>query len=84
MYIAYDEQGDILHVEFRARSGTGHSRELPGDRFVEYDNAGPLGIEFLHASVGIDLDGIPEAAQIAEALKSLSSLLGRAVQPARA
>jgi len=84
MYIAYDEQGDLLHVEFRARTGAGYSRECPGDRFVEYDDDGPLGIEFLHASAGIDLDGMPEAAAIAEALRSLSTLLGRAGQPARA
>ncbi len=84
MYIAYDEQGDILHVEFRARTGAGHSRELPGDRFVEYDDAGPLGVEFLHAGMGIDLDGIPDAAGIAEALKLVSTLLGSAVQPAHA
>lgn len=84
MYIAYDEQGDVLHVEFRARTGPGYSREYPGDRFVEYDEGGPLGIEFLHASAGIDLDGMPEADGIEAALRSLAVLLDRSVQHARA
>ncbi|HRC62161.1 MAG TPA: DUF2283 domain-containing protein [Dehalococcoidia bacterium] len=84
MYIAYDEQGDLLHVEFRSRTDSGYLREVWGDRFVEYDDAGPLGIEFLHASAGVDLDGLPEAEAIAAALRSLATLLGRAGQPARA
>lgn len=84
MCIAHNEQGDVLRVEFRARIGAGQSREDPGDCFVEYDDAGPRGVDFLHTSDGIDLDGMPEADASAEAPGSLSILLGHAVRPARA
>ena len=83
MYIAYDEQGDLLNVRFRDQVGIAEADEHPGDRFVEHDERGVVAIEFLHASQGIDLDGMPEADMIARALRSMSHMLATAIrQPA--
>lgn len=46
---------------------------------MEYDDKGVLGIEFFHASHGIDLDGMPEADAVARDLRLFSDLLGRAI-----
>jgi uncharacterized protein YuzE len=83
MYIAYDERGDLLNVRLRLHVSTPEAREFSGERFVEYDNDGPVAIEFLHASEGIDLDGMPEADAIAQALQRMSHMLATGVrQPA--
>lgn len=80
LYITYDEQGDVLYVQFRERSGSGASKDFGGDRFVEYDSDGPLGVEFLFASQGVNLDGIPQAEDIKRGLKTLAGLLGPGVR----
>jgi uncharacterized protein YuzE len=59
MYIAYDERGDLLNVRLREPVGIAMAEEHPGERFVEYDEDGPVAIEFLQASEGIDLEGMP-------------------------
>jgi uncharacterized protein YuzE len=83
MYIAYDERGDLLNVRFRDQVGVAEAEERPGDRFVERDERGVVAVEFLHASEGIDLDGIPEAERIAQALRKMSHMLASGVrQPA--
>ena len=80
MYVSYDEEGGILYVQFRERRAEAASRDHGGDRYLEYDDLGPLAVEFLHASAGIDLSGIPEAEAVARALRSLSQLLAASVR----
>lgn len=84
MYIAYDEQGDLLFVQFRAAEGESASRDIASGRFVESDALGVVSIEFLSASAGVDLDGVPQADQVTRALAALSQLLVRAVHPSPA
>ena len=81
MYIAYDEQGDLLFIQFRAAEGESGSRDIGGGRFVESDSLGAVSIEFLSASSGIDLEGVPLTDEVARALGSLSRLLVRSVRP---
>jgi uncharacterized protein YuzE len=80
MYIAYEQEGDLLNVQFRDQISVPEAREFPGERFVEYDANGPVAIEFLHASEGIDLEGMPEAEAIAKALESLGGMLSSRVR----
>jgi uncharacterized protein YuzE len=84
MHIAYDDRGDLLYVQFRVANGPAASREYPGDRFVESDQDGVVGIEFLHASEGVDLEGMPDAGAIADVLRSFAALLASAVRLAPA
>lgn len=70
----YDEDTDILYVEFReslvAKTiGLGWWRniDLAADGSV-------LGVEFINASAGIDLDGVPQREEIAAAIERLGSL----------
>jgi uncharacterized protein YuzE len=77
LYTTYDEEADVLYVQLRERAGQGHSKDFGGDRYVEYDTEGVLAVEFLGASRGIDLEGIPHAAEIARGLAALGALLGR-------
>jgi uncharacterized protein YuzE len=80
VYIAYDEQGDLLFVQLRAAEGDSASRDIGGGRFVEFDSLGAVSIEFLGASHGINLDGVPLSEDIARSLSALSQLLARSVQ----
>jgi len=74
-YITYDEQSDVLYVEFRQADGDTLSRDAGSNRFVESDGDGVVSIEFLTASAGIDLTGLPHADEIAQALDRLRALL---------
>ncbi|MDP2328860.1 MAG: DUF2283 domain-containing protein [Dehalococcoidia bacterium] len=74
-YITYDEQSDVLYVEFRQAVGDTASHDAGGNRFVETDSDGVVSIEFLTASAGVDLAGLPHADEIAQALDRLRALL---------
>ncbi len=48
---------------------------MDASRLVDYDAAGNvLGVEFMWASNGLDLDGVPQAEAIRQALQSLKDL----------
>lgn len=52
-----------------------HTDELDAQRIVDLDQHGRvIGVEFLEASLGIDLQGTPEAERTAEAIRSLPQL----------
>ncbi|MCY3920259.1 MAG: DUF2283 domain-containing protein [Chloroflexi bacterium] len=64
MLVSYDATVDALYISFRRRADGDVARtaHLDARRLIDYDADGrPLGAEFLDASAGIDLDGIPEA-----------------------
>jgi uncharacterized protein YuzE len=76
--ISYDPLADVVHVLFRAvpAGGIAESESIDDCRLVNFDGAGePVGVEFLEASHGIQVDGVPRAVEIEEALASLRSLL---------
>lgn len=71
MEVRYDSEADAIYVRLRA---TAHARteELDVARLIDYDAAGDvIGVEFLWVSGGVDLDGVPEAERVAEALRAV-------------
>ena len=74
MNVLYDATVDALYVSFRCRADGDVARtaHLDARRLIDYDADGhPLGAEFLDASAGIDLDGVPEAATVHATLRRI-------------
>jgi len=74
-YVRYDREVDVLYVDLRDRQPADVARtiELGGGRQVDYDRAGnALGVEFVAASRGVDLEGVPDAEEVREALRSVA------------
>ncbi len=75
MLLRYDPEADALYVELREHEGTVRTEQLDDYRLVDYDEAGAVvGVELLFASQGIELDDVPEAGRIRDALRSLGRL----------
>ena len=77
MLITYDTASDVLYV-YLARADAHQvaaTRVVDDARIVRYDAEDePIGIEFSFASTGIDLDGLPRAVEVAEALAAFPRL----------
>ena len=75
-YVTYDLAGDALYVYLMSQeTQIDHTDELGDHRIVDFDSQGRvIGVEFLNASHGIDLSGIPEAERVAAAIRSLPQL----------
>lgn len=75
MFVTYDSEVDALYGWFRARRAGDVARtvQLDDRRNVDYDaDDEALGIEILGArEVGVDLSGVPYAAEIAATLREL-------------
>jgi uncharacterized protein YuzE len=75
--IRYDPEADAVYVRLREPEGRVRSKRLDHARIVDYDEGGEVvGVELLFVSAGVHLDGLPEEARIAEAMRSFP-------QPAR-
>jgi uncharacterized protein YuzE len=77
VYVHYDPEVDALYVDLRTRfdGDVERSVELDTSRVVDYDAAGEvLGVEFLWASDGLDLTGVPQPDTIRAALKAFTAL----------
>ncbi len=76
LFVTYDLDVDALYVKLAAEGvPVAETDELDDRRFVDYDERGAVyGVELLHASLGINLAGLPEAARIADAIRSLPGL----------
>ena len=74
--MTYDPEADALYVYLMPQdTAVHHIDEIDFGRIVDFDDAGrAIGVEFLEASHGIDLTGIPEAERVAEAIRSLKQL----------
>jgi len=75
--IRYDREVDALYVSFRAALPGDAVRtvELDERRRVDYDDRGePIGLEVLDARDGIDLERVPRAEEIREALRVFGDL----------
>lgn len=71
MHVQYDSEADAVYVRLREPIGDVKSRRVDDARIVDYDAEGHVvGVELLDASHGIDLEGLPEADAIAEAIRS--------------
>ncbi|MCC6237625.1 MAG: DUF2283 domain-containing protein [Dehalococcoidia bacterium] len=76
LMLSFDPVTDVLYVSFAA-AGRGEARTHPLDdqRLVDYGPNGiVVGVEFLNASAGIRLEGVPEADRIRAAMQSLSEV----------
>jgi uncharacterized protein YuzE len=81
-FITYDTDTDSLYIylgppEEYLESADHYdgSDEIDFGRNVDYNRSGEvIGLEFLEASNGIRLDGMPEADRAAEAIRILSRL----------
>src|SRR5688500_20153888 len=76
VFVTYDSEADALYVYLIAQDTDVDRTEAFGDgRMVDYDAQGQVvGVEFLDASRGIDIDGLPEADRVAEAVRPLPQL----------
>jgi len=74
LLVTYDPDVDVLYVSLREREPgeiTDHTVELDESRFVHYDARDePLGVEFLWASDGVNVDGVPESDAIVAAMRA--------------
>ena len=78
MLVRYDAEVDALYVKLREGKSK-RTKELDsfGNRMVDYDAQGNvLGVEFLFASRGIDLEGVPCAELVSEALHGVPHPVG--------
>ncbi len=71
MQLEYDTEADAIYVRFRDPQGRVRSHRIDDRRIVDYDERDEVvGVELLAVSHGVDLDGVPEASRIAEAMRS--------------
>lgn len=66
--VSYDEEADVLYVEF-APGDIARTVALGDLRLVDEGRDGTvLGVEFISASQGIDLSGMPRRLEIEQAI----------------
>lgn len=76
MRVTYDTDADAIAVHLREPDGAVETEVIDDVRYVDYDAAGNVvGIELLAVSHGYDLEGLPEADAIYEALRLLAAPL---------
>ena len=77
MHVEYDLEADALHVRLREPHGHVWGEELPGSsvdaiRALERDSNGVCGVQLTGVSrAGVNLEGVPGADAILEALRRL-------------
>ncbi len=66
--LEHDQEADALAIIVRPGEFS-YTTELDDNRLLDYDSAGNLlEIEVLYPSLGVNLDGMPRAAEVAELL----------------
>ena len=69
MRLEYDKQADAVYI-YLNDAPYAYGKELDDERRIDYSADGkPMGIELLCASEGINLDDLPERAEIAALLE---------------
>jgi uncharacterized protein YuzE len=81
MKLEYDPRGDIAYIHVGSSEDTAVSHTEPvGDgeeyeRGIDYDAAGAIvGYEFMNASRGLNLDGLPHREEIAAFIAGVAGL----------
>lgn len=81
MRLEYDPRGDIAYISMMCDTDTPvhHTERVGGgdeyQRGIDYDADGQIvGYEFMNASHGLELDGLPHRDQIASFIVSVTSL----------
>ncbi|MGE0134718.1 MAG: DUF2283 domain-containing protein [Dehalococcoidia bacterium] len=72
MEIRYDTEADAMFIWFRERGQHPYVRIIDDVRFLRMDDDGIAGVEFLDVSRGMNLDAIPHADEIREALRCMA------------
>jgi uncharacterized protein YuzE len=76
MLIEYDPEADVAFMTLIAEPGHTAGKMIDEHRIVHYDDEGrPAAVEFLFASRGVDVSGLPEAERIADALRAFPRLV---------
>ena len=71
MQVQYDPEADAVYVRLREPRGSIRTDRVDERRLADYDERGDvIGVELLSVSRGVDLAGLPEAARIADAMRS--------------
>jgi uncharacterized protein YuzE len=68
MRVDYDPEADAAYVYLREPARVERTEELDTDRLIDYEGDAPVGVELLNLRLGVHLDGLPQAEQIAAAL----------------
>ena len=69
--VEYDPEADAVYVRLNDRRYA-RTEELDDYRNIDYDADGcAIGVEFLYVSKGVDLNEVPQATAVAEALRRL-------------
>jgi uncharacterized protein YuzE len=80
MWITFDSEADALYVSFRPLGDdeyVAYTDPVDDRRNVDYDALdAPVGLEFTQVGLGIDLEGLPQEAELREVLSRLSTLGG--------
>lgn len=72
MHVDFDTVADALYVQFREPRGPVLTHRLDRLRAVDEDGDGPVGVEILSVSTGIDLTELPHRELIEEALRTIA------------
>jgi uncharacterized protein YuzE len=81
MLVTYDADADAVYVYLRdVNHEVDDTRAIDGDRNVDYLGDVPLGIEFLNASRGLRLEGLPEKEAVAALLRDEANTAHLAVR----
>ena len=79
LHLKYDLEADVIWVQLQDAAGRTAGDQVDEYRILHYDETDtPVAVEFLFVSKGINLDGIPHAAEIREAIGSLGRVLSAA------
>jgi uncharacterized protein YuzE len=70
MKVKYDRQADAMYIYLSSKPYA-YGKELDDERRIDYasDNT-PIGVELLCTSKGVNLEGLPNADKIAEAIEN--------------
>lgn len=72
--VDYDQEADVLYVRLSADETVARTHALDDMRLIDYSaDGGVIGVEFIDASLGVDLTDIPFAHKV-EALIGESGL----------
>ncbi len=76
MFVTYDSEADALYVQLLSSDeSVFDTGEIDLFRYVDYTEDGRvIGVEFLGVSRGIYLADVPEAQQVADAIRSLPAV----------
>jgi uncharacterized protein YuzE len=70
MKVKYDREADAMYI-YLSSQPYAYGKDLDDERRIDYatDNT-PMGVELLCASKGVNLEGLPDIYEIAEAIES--------------